>query len=57
MWHIREPADKNKVEEMGMRVRHDPAQWSGTMVKVMLGFGSLGALLLLWAIISLMRGT
>lgn len=55
-WHGREPADKNKVEEMGKRMQHDPAQWSGRMVKVMLGFGALGTLLLLWAVVSLMRG-
>ena len=57
MWYFREPPiDRNQVEQMSKQVLHDPSQWSQRMLKVMIGFGTLGGVLLIWAIISLARG-
>ena len=47
------PVDRSRVEDVGKQVQHDPAQWSKGMLKAMIAVAVVGALLVLWALLSL----
>lgn len=54
MWYVpKEPADKDHVEDVKNQVRHDPARWSGGMLKAMVGVAVVAVVLVAWALLSL----
>ena len=54
MWYVpKEPADKDHVEDVKRQVQHNPAQWSGGMVKAMAGVAVVAVVLVAWALLSL----
>ena len=46
------PVDKERVEELGKRVRHNPGQWSTGMLKLMIVMAVVLGGLLAWALLS-----
>ena len=46
------PVDKDGVEDVGKNVRHDPAQWSAGMLKLIIVVAVVIGGLFVWALLS-----
>ena len=54
MWYIpKEPADKDTIQDVTRQVRHDAHEWSGRMLKGMIGVAVVAVVLVAWAVFSL----